>query len=166
MDILTPTYAGVDKTTFRNGMTRLAASVNVVTTVFQGQRFGFTASAVCSVSDSPATLLVCINRSSSCYPAFANVRHFCVNTLNPDQEIISEVFGGRVPTDNRFEHGEWATGVTGAPALADASVRFECELVDAVYQATHRILFGRVIAIAENTKDATLIYHKRRYLAA
>ncbi|NIJ60272.1 flavin reductase (DIM6/NTAB) family NADH-FMN oxidoreductase RutF [Pseudochelatococcus lubricantis] len=34
--------------------------------------YGFTASAVCSVSDTPATLLVCINRASSSFPAFEN----------------------------------------------------------------------------------------------
>jgi flavin reductase len=164
MDVLSPTYTSVDKTTFRNGMARLASSVNVVTTIFQGERYGFTASAVCSVSDSPATLLVCINRSISCFPAFEAVRHFCVNTLSPDQEIISEVFGGRVQTEDRFSHGAWAAGATGVPVLANASVRFECELTSAVDQATHRILFGRVVDVQENTDTATLLYHMRSYL--
>ena len=66
----------VDQSTFRNGMSRLGAAVSVVTTDTADQRYGFTASAVCSVSDTPPTLLVCINRSSSCFPAFASARHF------------------------------------------------------------------------------------------
>ncbi|MXN52772.1 FMN reductase [Shinella sp. AETb1-6] len=156
----------VDKATFRNGMSRLGAAVSVVTTKSGGKRYGFTASAVCSVSDTPATLLVCINRASSCFPAFERPRHFCVNTLMPNQEDISNVFGGKTPVSDRFAHGDWREGITGIPVLANASVSFECEFTNAVDEATHRILFGRVIDIRENEEQATLLYCMRRYLSA
>ena len=45
-------------------MARLGAAVNIITTDGPGGKRGFTASAVCSVTDSPPTLLVCLNRSS------------------------------------------------------------------------------------------------------
>lgn len=154
----------VDQATYRNGMSRLGTSVSVVTTLSGGKRYGFTASAVCSVSDTPATLLVCINRGSSSFPAFEGSRYFCVNTLMPGQEEISDVFGGRRPSSDRFAHGEWGDGLTGVPVLANASVSFECELTNAVDEATHRVLFGRVIDIRENEERATLLYCMRRYL--
>ena len=158
----------VDKTTFRNGMSRLGSAVNVASTIAGGKPYGFTASSVCSVSDTPATLLVCINRSSSCFHAFENARHFCINTLMPGQEDISNLFGGRVtmPMEERFLYAEWQQGLTGVPVLASASVSFECELTNAADEATHRILFGRVIDIRENEKQGTLLYHMRRYLHA
>lgn len=156
----------VDKAAFRSGMSRLGSAVSIVTTRSGSERYGFTASAVCSVSDTPATLLVCINRASSCFHAFGNARHFCVNTLMPDQEGLSDVFGGRSPVDDRFALGDWREGLTGIPVLANASVSFECELTNAVDEATHRILFGRVIDIRENEKQATLLYCMRRYLSA
>lgn len=118
----------VDRATFRSGMSRLGASVNVVTTRSGSERYGFTASAVCSVSDTPATLLVCINRASSCFHAFGNTRHFCVNTLMPGQEDISNLFGGRTPSEDRFTLGEWTEGLTGVPVLANASVIFRCPI--------------------------------------
>ena len=154
----------VDKATFRNGMSRLGSAVSIVTTKSGGMPYGFTASAVCSVSDTPATLLVCINRASSCFPAFENTRHFCVNTLMPGQEDMSDVFGGKTPVEDRFAFGEWREGVSGIPVLANASVSFECELTNAVDEATHRILFGRVVDIRENEEKATLLYCMRRYL--
>lgn len=154
----------VDKAAFRNGMSRLGSAVNVVTTRYGGKRYGFTASAVCSVSDTPATLLVCLNRESSCFHAFKNTRHFCVNTLMPDQEDISNHFGGKTQMEDRFAIGDWTEGRTGAPVLAYASVSFECELTNAVDEATHRIFFGRVIDIRENEEQATLLYCMRRYL--
>ena len=157
-------FDSVDQARFRNGISRLGTAVNVVTTTAGDKRYGFTASAVCSVSDTPGTLLVCINRASASFQAFENTRHFCVNTLRPGQEDISNVFGGRMPTADRFAHGEWAEGVTGVPVLANASVSFECELTNAVDEATHRILFGRVIDVRENEDQGTLLYCMRRYL--
>lgn len=166
MNVVGHRFAIVDKATFRDGMSRLGAAVNVVTTRYGGKRYGFTASAVCSVSDTPATLLVCINRASSCFHAFENARHFCINTLMPGQEDISSLCGGKTPMEDRFALGEWREGLTGIPVLANASASFECELTNAVDEATHRIIFGRVIDIRENEEQATLLYCMRRYLNA
>lgn len=164
MNMVNHRFDIVDKTTFRNGMSRLGSAVSVVTTLSAGKRYGFTASAVCSVSDTPPTILVCINRASSCFPAFEKTRHFCVNTLMPGQENLSNLFGGKTPTDDRFAVGEWREGLSGAPVLVGASVSFECELTNAVDEATHRILFGRVIDVREHEEQATLLYCMRRYL--
>lgn len=164
MNMVDHRFELVDNTTYRNGMSRLGSAVSVVTTRSGGKRYGFTASAVCSVSEAPPTLLVCINRASSSFPAFERTRHFCVNTLMPGQEDISDVFGGKTRSDDRFAHGEWTEGLTGVPLLANASVSFECELTNAVDEATHRVLFGRVIDIRENEERATLLYCMRRYL--
>ncbi len=55
----------VTRDEFRDAMARLGAAVNVVTSAGPAGRGGFTASAVCSVTDDPPSLLVCLNRSSS-----------------------------------------------------------------------------------------------------
>ena len=164
MGMIEHSFNVVDKAKFRDGVSRLGSSVSVATTLFNGKRYGFTASAVCSVSDAPGTLLVCINRASASFPAFERARHFCVNTLLPSQEDISNVFGGRTLTEDKFSHGEWREGITGVPVLANASVSFVCELTNAVDEASHRILFGRVLDIRENEQQATLLYCMRRYL--
>lgn len=164
MNMVNHRFEIVDKTAFRSGMSRLGSAVSVVTTNVGGKGYGFTASAVCSVSDTPATLLVCINRASSCFPAFESASHFCVNTLMPGQEDISNHFGGKTPTEDRFAIGDWREGLTGVPVLANASVSFECELTNAVDEATHRIFFGRIVDIRENEERATLLYCMRRYL--
>jgi hypothetical protein len=60
----------VDVTDFKNAMSMLSAAVNVVTTDGPAGRHGFTASAVCSVTDNPPTLLVCMNTASRSYENF------------------------------------------------------------------------------------------------
>lgn len=72
----------VDQQTFRDAMSCMGAAVNIITTDGPAGRAGFTASAVCSVTDTPPTLLVCLNRGASVWPAFNENRTLCVNTLS------------------------------------------------------------------------------------
>src|SRR5258706_320262 len=105
---------------FRDAMCRLGAAVHVVTTAGPGGKTGFTATAVCSVSDAPPTLLVCLNRRSQGGPILRENKVFCVNTLGADGQALADVFAGRTGAVNtqRFAAGSWATLKTGAPGLA------------------------------------------------
>lgn len=82
-----------DKQTFRDAMACVGAAVNIITTDGPAGMAGFTASAVCSVTDSPPTLLVCLNRGASVWPTFSENRTLCVNTLSAGQEPLSNLFG-------------------------------------------------------------------------
>ena len=82
---------------YRDAMASLAAAVNVVTTDGPHGRCGFTATAVCSVTDTPPTLLVCLNRSASVHAALTANATLCVNTLSGDQQVLSNLFGGKTP---------------------------------------------------------------------
>lgn len=157
-------FEAVESRSFRDGMSRLGTAVNIVTTRGGDGPYGFTASAVCSVSDTPATLLACINRSNSCFPAFETARFFCVNTLAPGHEALSNLFGGKTAMADRFSAASWIEGKSGVPVLDDALVSFECSLSHAIDEGTHRVLFGRVIAIRTSSQEAALLYCSRRYV--
>src|ERR1700675_2255042 len=105
---------------FREAMSRLGAAVQVVTTAGPGGKTGFTATAVCSVSDAPPTLLVCLSRKSQGGPILRENKVFCVNTLGADCEALADVFAGRTGAvmAERFVAGVWSTMKTGAPVLA------------------------------------------------
>jgi len=79
---------------FREAMSRVAASVHLVTTDGAAGRAGMTATAVTSVTDNPATILVCINSSSrSCQLLQAN-GVFGVSVLTPQDQKLASVFAG------------------------------------------------------------------------
>jgi flavin reductase len=118
----------LSKTDFRHAMSRLGAAVNIITTDGPAGRAGFTASAVCSVTDEPPTLLVCLNRSASVYQTFKGNGVLCVNVLGTGHQEISNLFGGKTPMDERFAAGQWSVGPSGSPLLEDASVSFDCRL--------------------------------------
>src|SRR5271168_2527191 len=121
----------VEPVVFREAMSRLGAAVHIVTTAGGAGKSGFTATAVCSVSDQPAMLLVCLNRSSNSAPLLAQNGVFCVNTLGAAEEKLADTFAGRsgVHLEERFSIGEWLTLKTGSPVLASAVIAFDCKTI-------------------------------------
>jgi len=141
------------------------AAVNVVATDGPGGRRGFTASAVCSVTDAPPTLLVCVDRAHDTHPALRANGVLCVNTLASGQEDISAVFAGLAGLEGeaRFRHGAWYTLETGAPVLQGAVVAFDCRVASVTEVSTHSVLFCEVVAIRHGSAREGLIYFGRDY---
>ena len=148
---------------FRDAMSNLAAAVNIITTEGPAGRAGFTASAVCSVTDSPPTLLVCLNRSASVYHFFKENMVLCVNTLALEHKDLSGVFGGKKSLEERFDQGSWSTLSTGSPVLEDASISFDCKIKLISSVGTHDILICEVLDIKHKPDCDSLIYFNRDY---
>jgi flavin reductase len=154
----------VDRQTYREAMARFGAAVSVVTTDGPSGRYGFTASAVCSVTDDPPTLLVCVNRKNDSHPALMANGLLCVNTLASDQRDISTLFGGaEIDQDARFAAASWDTLVTGAPVLRGAVVAFDCRVVQLTEVATHTVVFATVMAVRHGPRHDGLVYFARAY---
>lgn len=150
---------------FREAMSRLGAAVHVVTSAGKAGKTGFTATAVCSVSDAPPTLLVCIHRKSLNGPMMRDNGVFCVNTLGADAEPIADMFAGRTGANSeaRFQVGTWSVLATGAPVLATAAVALDCRVVELKAVASHYVIFGAVEAVRMGPGGPVLVYHDRAY---
>lgn len=162
-DALTP----VDQASFREAMSRLGAAVHVITTSGPSGECGLTASAVCSVTDNPPTVLVCLNRSSETNLAFKNNGVFCVNTLNANQELLSNSFAGFTEETmiERFANAEWDRLLTGSPVLRTALVSLDCEITSVTEVGTHSVIFGEVRAVRFTEARTALMYFNRSYKA-
>jgi len=163
MDLLTGPL--IDRFDFRNAMSHFAASVNVVTTDGPFGLRGTTVTSVCSVSDEPPMLLVCLNRSNPANERFAENGVFAVNVLEADQEPIARAFAGegRLAQDERFALGHWQPLVTGAPVLSAALASFDCRVTQSTTVATHRILFGEVVGLHVTPGASGLLYKERQF---
>lgn len=165
-DVIAPTEVNaVEVAPFREAMSLYGAAVHVVTTDGPGGKTGFTATAVCSVSDAPPTLLVCLNRGSQGAPILKMNGVFCVNTLRAEDEVIANTFAGRTGAKlgERFNVGEWKTLVTGAPVLSTAIVSCDCRVVEITAVGSHNVIFGVVEAVAIGPAAPALVYHGRSY---
>ncbi|MEG3767487.1 flavin reductase [Alteromonas sp. 14N.309.X.WAT.G.H12] len=153
----------VSSEAYRQGMASFAAAVNIVTTADAHGYAGFTATAVCSVSDNPATLLVCLNRGASVHKVFEKSSRLAINTLASKHTAISNLFGGKASMKERFSCGNWITSTTGAPILADAAVSFDCVITEITSVATHDVIFCQVVDIKQDENADALLYYQRSY---
>ena len=155
----------IDQAIFRDAMARLGAAVNLITTDGPAGRHGMTASAVCSVTDDPPTLLVCVNRGSAANGKFRANGVLCINVLAPRHQILSGRFADRnLSLDERFgEPALWTRLKTGSPALRDAGVALDCRISDISEVGTHSVFFCEVHDVLVHGDKGALIYFDRAY---
>jgi flavin reductase len=154
----------VDTTGFRNAMALLGGAVSVITTDGAAGRFGFTASAVCSVTDQPPTLLVCMNRSSHSKVHFKTNGVLSVNVLTAEHQDISGVFANRELTmEQRFAAAHWHTLESGAPLLDEALVSFDCRIAQAHEVGSHTIFYCEILDLKIGASQEGLVYFNRAY---
>jgi flavin reductase len=154
-----------DPAAFRTGMRAMPGAVAIIATGPAGARTGMTATAVCSLSDSPPMLLCCVNANASAHPLIRAHGSFSVNLLAEEQAEIAARFAGRdgLKGEARFTLGDWGTAETGAPVLRDAMVSFDCELQAEHVHATHSIFVGTVRGVSTRVDVPPLLYLAGRF---
>lgn len=157
----------VDRIAFREAMAHLGAAVNIITTDGPSGRCGFTASAVCSLTDDPATVIVCMSRSSTQNAAFKKNGVACINTLTAGQQDLSDIFAGRrnLSMPERFASAKWSALDTGAPVLEESLLSLDCRIAQSDDFGTHSLFICRVVALTPARDDPALIYFRRAFHA-
>jgi flavin reductase (DIM6/NTAB) family NADH-FMN oxidoreductase RutF len=150
---------------YRDAMSEIASPVHLIATDGIAGLAGMTVTALASVSDHPATLLVCVNRQSPSTRRFLENGVFSVSSLGADDLALADIFAGRTDEhfDQKFKHGVWRRGKTGAPLLESALATFDCRLTEVKDMATHHVFFGAVEAVSRRDEGASLLYHRRAY---
>ena len=139
----------IDASSFKLSMRQLAGHVCLITTITpSGERQGLTATAVCSVSADPPTLLCCVNRGSISHAAIRDAKLFAVNVLALEDKALADRFAKPISGEEKFEHGMWTQLLTGAPILKSASAALDCRLSQVIDVATHGILVGEIQAVS------------------
>lgn len=154
----------IDKTIFRDAMSSFGAAVNVITSDGAGGLAGCTVSAVCSVTDEPPTLALCINRDSKNNAIFKENGALCVNVLSASQQQLAVLFASKgVEAQERFGSACWERLETGAPALVDALASLDCKIESIAEIGTHSVFFCSVQAARSNKGMEALIYLGRNF---
>ncbi|MEX0446611.1 4-hydroxyphenylacetate 3-monooxygenase, reductase component [Xenorhabdus sp. SGI246] len=150
---------------FRDAMASLSAAVNIITTDGPAGRCGMTATAVCSVTDTPPTLMVCINRNSAMNPVFQRNGRLCVNILNHEQELMARHFAGMTEAnmEERFSWDIWHTGSLGQPILKGTLANLEGSIEQVQEIGTHNVYLVEIKQIIVREEGHGLIYFKRSF---
>lgn len=155
----------MDGALYRAIMRHQAGAVSVIAVGKPGTRNGLTATAVCSLSDEPPTILACIRRTARTHDAINRLGVFSVNLLAADQQEIAELFSGTrgVSGEDRFKAADWTTLVTGSPILCGSLASLDCSLEEQHAFATHSIFIGSVQDGAVCVEGEPLLYFRGDY---
>jgi flavin reductase (DIM6/NTAB) family NADH-FMN oxidoreductase RutF len=151
----------MDQATFRNLMRHQAGAVTIIAVGAPGHRTGLTATAMCSLTDNPPSVLICVNKNASAHAPIKAMGHFSVNLLAHDQQELARRFSTkRLEGEARFDHDHWETLVSGAPILKGTIASLDCELVSEHQVETHSIFIGRVRGGRFREDAAPLLYFR------
>jgi flavin reductase (NADH) len=150
---------------FRSAMANLSAGVNVVTTDGAAGRAGITVSAVCSVTDTPPTMLVCINRSSRSHGVFEVNGRLCINVLGGQHEDVAMLFAGATGVSGaaRFAAGVWDYTSADVPVLVGSAASVIGRIAEVTGQGSHSVMFVEVERVILNDDAGGLVYFQRQF---
>ncbi|MBN9604524.1 MAG: flavin reductase family protein [Afipia felis] len=146
---------------FKAVMRRFAASVNVITSADSDVLNGMTATAVCSVTTEPPSVLIIVNRANRSHPIIKNSQAFAVNVLSEEQKGLAQHFASRA--NDPFASVEHFIGKTGCPIIKGADAFLECVVTQETEVGSHTIFVGQVVA-SETFDERPLLYHAGQYL--
>jgi len=155
----------IDAAGFREALACAATAVTVIATDGPAGRAGVTCSAVCSVSDTPPTVLFCVNRRSAANSVIKTNGFLSVNWLHARQTEVSQLFSGagQVPMRDRFEDAHWQPSVHGIPYRTDALISLDCRIASELEIGTHSVFVAHVLNARRTNGVEPLVYCQRAY---
>lgn len=155
----------VDPGLFRAAMARFPGAVTIITALQGEERRGITATAVCSVSTDPPSLLACVNRNTGTCVAIAGQGRFNINVLTEDEGELAMCFAGATGAtgEAKFASGIWQADAHGLPVLSGALLSFSCEVTEALKAGSHSVFIGRITDIRTSADRRALLYERSNF---
>lgn len=148
----------------RLALRRLAKSVAVITTCWQGKRYAMAATAFEGLSLDPPSMLVCIAKTASLAQPLAADAPFAINLLARHHQDIASRGGAPWQGEDRFALGQWGAEPDVPPILLGAQASFRCTPAARMEYGTHLVVVGRIDAVQIAGEVDPLIYADGRYL--
>ncbi|WP_427965417.1 flavin reductase family protein [Altererythrobacter sp.] len=143
---------------FLKAMRRFASTVTILTAFDKGQPLGIVATAVCSLSLEPPSVLACINRSAFMHPVFARAPVFGVNILAVEQEGVVQRFLDPSLREMRFDGFDWHLHEEDVPVIDGSQASLVCKIGDRIEHSSHTIVIGEVIDVLVRNEVSPLLY--------
>lgn len=122
---------------------KFITGVTVVTTVdSEGNPRGLAANSYASVSLEPPLVLVCVQKTSSTYPALFQATHLGINIMSNAQRDVVGVFASKV--EDKFGKVSWHEGPNKSPMIDGSAASIEAEIKERFQAKTHTVFIARV----------------------
>jgi flavin reductase (DIM6/NTAB) family NADH-FMN oxidoreductase RutF/predicted ester cyclase len=120
---------------------QFVTGVTIVTTVTDGLPKGLAVNSYASISLEPPLVLVCIQKTSSTYPALFSSSYVGINILSTEQVDTVNAFSRS--SKDKFEGVDWHAGPQGSPLIDGSSASIEAEIRDRFQAQTHTLFVCR-----------------------
>lgn len=152
---------------FRVCFQRHMTTVTIVTSQFNGMRAGLAATAVCSLSDSPPSMLISINHNARACELIRASGMFSVNMLSDSQLDVAKVFSRSAKSaeeaEQKFVNGGGWGEQDNLPWLHGALANVSCRVLQEVSVASHSVFIGEVRDIRLHPDGDPLLYGYREF---
>ena len=152
--------ASVSPADFKTAMRRFASTVHVVTSDWGGVPNGMTATAVCSVSAEPPSILIVVNQSSRSHGLIENSGAFTVNVLSAAQQHLADHFASSPAAP--FAGVAHTIGRNKCPIIEGCASFLECIVESRMRSGSHSVFIGRVVASGASDR-LPLIHHDGKF---
>ncbi len=152
--------ASVSPANFKAAMRRVASTVTVITSGCDGVLNGMTATAVCSVSAEPPTILIVVNQENRSHGLIERSGAYTVNVLSASQQSLAAHFASSSIAP--FATVPHSPGLNKCPIIDNCASYLECVVESRIRSGTHSVFIGRVVASGESD-SLPLIYHDGKY---
>lgn len=160
-DLVVDNLSGEPDQELMKGFNRkFITGVTVVTTKDDDKPRGLAVNAYCSVSIEPPLVMVCVQKTSSTYPALFKADHLGINILSTGQRATVGTFASKAA--DKFADLEWHAGPAGSPLIDGSSAALEAEIKERFQAKTHTIFICRV-RHAEVTEAEPMVYKAGKF---
>lgn len=154
------TLASVSPADFKTAMRRFASTVNVVTSGSGSVLNGMTATAVCSVSAEPPSILIVVNQASRSHALIEQSGAYTVNVLSASQQHLAAHFASSPAAP--FAGVAHSLGRNKCPIIEGCASFLECVVESRMPSGTHSVFIGRVVASGASDR-LPLIHHDGKF---
>jgi len=165
MHVQSERAVALDPRLLRRTLGSFATGVTVVT-VGGTEPHGMTANSFTAVSLEPPLILICVRRDAVMHRRLLRCSTFGVSVLAAHQEAVARHFASRnrPPGREQFGTADWTTGgLSGAPLLAEAAARLECEVWQTYEGGDHSIFLGRLLSFDRRPDTDVLLFLNGRF---
>ncbi|MEW2572593.1 MULTISPECIES: flavin reductase family protein [unclassified Streptomyces] len=130
---------------------QFVTGVTVVTAMDGETPRGLAVNAFSSITLDPATVMVCVQHTSSTHDSLFRASHLAINIISTGQMDVVAKFASK--SDDKFAGLDWAPGPFGSPLLAGSSAQMEVEIRERLQASTHTVFIGRVVHASAEGHD-------------
>ncbi|WP_216897924.1 flavin reductase family protein [Nocardia alni] len=121
---------------------QFVTGVTVITAMDGDTPKGLAVNAFASVSLTPPTVMVCVQRTSNTHDCLFRADHLAINILSTDQRAVAGRFASK--SEDKFAGIDWRPGPFGSPLIECSSARMEAEIRERLQTLTHTVFICRV----------------------